>query len=64
MARVNKVKIAINLIEKEIENSKKLLDKEVLNRTYSLACVHEGRIIGLQMALDIVKTCVGEEKGE
>lgn len=62
MAKVNRVKIGISLIEKEIENAKRLLEKGEANKNYGAACVQDGRILGLNQALDIIKACVCESK--
>ncbi|WKZ15451.1 MAG: hypothetical protein QY317_16270 [Candidatus Jettenia caeni] len=55
--KINKIKIAINLIEKAIEDANVLLQKEATNKNYAAASVHEGRATGLMQALSIIKAC-------
>ncbi len=62
MARVNKVKIAINLIENSIEGVKRRLDTEIANKNYQKAGEHQLVIQTLSQAIEIIKACVGEEK--
>lgn len=64
MARVNKTKIAINLIENAIEDAREELSREIVNTNYALAAVHEGRLFGLRQALNIINACGVEDKNE
>lgn len=62
MAKQNKLKLAISLIENEISEADKRITMEVETEHYGKACGHQKYKEGLLQALSFVRVCSGQDK--
>lgn len=62
MARANKLKLAMSLIENELSETDKKIAVEVRAEHYGKACGFQKYKEGLSQALSLVKICNGQDE--
>jgi hypothetical protein len=62
MARTNKLKLAVSLIENEVTETNKKIEEEAKTGHYGKACGFQKHKEGLLQALGFVKVCGGKDE--